>query len=132
VRTLNVILKDDDWEGLSDEIGIGYVPSSSTEHGTGNASLSPSNRDPSSIPQPKSSPFGNFGTKRADGPAMEFTSLGTTANRLTISVPPAAIVSRMFEKEVICSNSTLFQSSHPSRIINEALLEMVRLSLFNQ
>jgi hypothetical protein len=127
VRTLNVTLNDDDWKSLSHEIGIGYVPSSSTERGTGKASLSPSNQDPSSIPQPTSSPSGNFGTKRrADGPAMELISLGTTAHRLTISVPPAATVSRIFEKEVICSNLTLFQSCHPSRIINKALLEMVR------
>lgn len=87
-------------------------------------SLSPSNRDPSSIPQPTS---GNFGTqRRADGLAMEFTSSGTTANRLTISMPPTATVSMMFEKEVICFNSTLLQLCHSSRIINEALLKMVK------
>ena len=86
VRTLNATLNDGDWESLNHEIGIGCVSNSSTEHGTGN-------RDPS---QPTSSISGNFGTqRRADGSA---TSPGTTTTRLTISVPPTATVSRMFEK----------------------------------
>jgi len=120
VRTLNATLDDGDWESLNHEIGIGCVPNSSTEHGTGI-------RDPSSIPQPTSSISGNFGTqRRADGSAMEFTSPGRTITRLTISVPPTTTVSRMFEKEMTRFNSTPFQSCHPSRIINEVLLKMVR------
>ena len=120
VRTLNVTLNDVDWANLDHQIGIGCVPNSSTEHGSGTSSLSPSNQHPSSIPQPTFSSPGNFGTqRRPDGLAMEFTSL-------TISVPPTATVSRMFEKEVICFNLALFQSCHPSRIINEVLLKKVR------
>ena len=99
LRTLNVRLNDADWEILDREIGIGYVPNSSAEHRTGTPSLSPSNQDPSSIPQPTPSLSGNFGTqRRADGPATESTSLRITADRLTISVPPTATVSSAFER----------------------------------
>ena len=127
MRALNATLNDGDWQSLDHDTGIGYVPNSDTGHGSGPPSLSPGNRDPSSIPQPTT---GNFETRRrADGLAMEFTSSGTTANRLTISVPPTATVSKMFEKEVICFNSTLLQLCHPSHIINEALLKMVKCIL---
>jgi len=108
VRTLNITLNDVDWENLNHELGIGYVPNSSTEHGTGAPSLSPSTQDPSSIPEPTSPPSGNFGTqRRADGPAMGLTSSRITADRLTISVPPTATVSGAFETGVISFNMYL-------------------------
>ena len=108
VRTLNITLHDLAWENLNREIGIGYVPNSSTEHGTGTTSLSPSASSSSSISQPTSSPFGNFGTQRkVDGPARELISPRITADRVTISVPPTATVSGAFETGVICFNLDL-------------------------
>ena len=102
VRTLNVTLNDEDWEILNRGIGVGYSPNSIAEHETGTPSRSPTNQNPSSESngtQMSSLTSGGFGTRRGagGGSAMEFTSLGITANRLTVSVPPTATVSMAFE-----------------------------------
>ena len=129
VRTLNITLGDEDWELLNRGIGVGVSPSSIAEHGTGTP-RSPTYQNPlseSNGTQMSSSTSGGFGTQRGagNGSAVESTSLGMTANRLTISVPPTATVSQGFEQGPICLHSTLYQSRHPSRILNETLLKKV-------
>ena len=125
VRTLNVTLSDDDWENLNRGMGVSYSPNSTTVHGTGSPPRSPKNQNPPS--SGTSSTIGGFGTHgRGNSFAMELTSPGITANRLTISMPPTAIVSGVFDKRLICFNSTFYQSCHPSRILNETLLKKVR------
>jgi len=129
VRTLNFTLNDDDWEKLNREIGIDCIPDSNIGYRTGTPSRSTYSRDPlSDNTQSTSSTSGNFGIQRSAGesPALEFTSHDDNANRLVFSAPPTATVRRVFKRRAICCNSTLFQSCHPSRILNEALLKMVR------
>jgi len=120
VRTLNLDLNADDWKKLNDEIRIGHTVNSNTEHGTRTPSRSPSNRGPSSdSTQTTSSTIGGFGTQRT-------ASDNSTADGLTISMPPSTIVSSLFEKETISFNSTLLQSSHPSSIVSQTLRKKVR------
>jgi len=119
VRTLNLDLNADDWKKLNHEIGVGNTLNSITEHGT-ETPRSPSNQGPSPDgTQTTSLRIGDFGTQRT-------ASDSSTTNRLTISMPPAATVSGLVEKGTIYLNSTLFQSCHPSRIVNETLLQKVR------
>ena len=93
VRTLNLDLSADAWKQLNHEIGIGHTLNSMTENETGTPSCSPNNRGPSSdSTQTTSSTIGGIGIQRT-------VSDSSTENRLTISMPPAAIVSRVFEKK---------------------------------
>jgi len=95
LRTLNLDLNADDWKKLNHEIGIGHTLNSSTEHGTRTPSRSPSNQGPSSDgTQTTSSTIGGFGTQRT-------ASNSSTANRLTISMPPAATVSGLVDNGTI-------------------------------
>jgi hypothetical protein len=104
VRTLNLNLSADDWEKVNHEIGIGHSLDSITEHGTGTPSRSPSNRGLSSnSTQSTSSTIGGVGSQGT-------VSDSSTSNRLTISMPPAAIVSSVFEKKQFVS--TQHFSSH--------------------
>jgi hypothetical protein len=110
VRTLNLNLSADDWEKFNHEIGIGHTLDSITEHGNGTPSRSPSNRGPSSeSTQTTSSAIGSVGSPRTVSDSL-------TSNRLTISIPPAAIVSRVFEKKQFVSTQHF-----SSRVIPPAL-----------
>ena len=100
VRTLNLDLNAGEWKKLNDEIGVGNTLNSITEHGTGTPSHSPSNRGPSSdSTQTTSSTTGGCGTQRT-------ASDSSTAEGLTISMPPSAIVSRLLEKMQFVSTNT--------------------------
>ena len=104
VRTLNVVLNDKDWENLNQEINVGYTPDSVGEHETGIPFCLPDNRGTQSAGTRTASPVtGGYGTQRSagDSSSMDFTSLGISLERLTISVPPTATVSGEFGREVI-------------------------------
>jgi len=132
VRTLNATLSDDKWEGLNREIGVDCNLDSTTTHACGTHSHSPSNGDtPSDTTQSTSSTNYNFENQQvaSDTSDMEFTSIEASAKHLIVSVPPTATVSRVCERGKICLDSIPFQASHPSRILNETLLKMVRCIL---
>jgi hypothetical protein len=132
VRTLNVTLSDSDWDNLNNEISIAYTPGSITGHETGTPSPSLNNQNTSyNTTQSTASTGGNFGVQRKDGSssAMEFTSLEARGNGLIFSAPPTATVSRAIGRGGIFFDSTIFQSSHPSLILNDSLLKMVRCIL---
>jgi hypothetical protein len=109
VRTLNPTLNEDGWEKLKHEIDVGCTPDSTT--GNESPSHSPSNGNPSRPnTESTSSIIGNSGVQGNPGNSsalVQFTLLDGSANRMVISSPPSATVSRVFATGSVCFNSIL-------------------------